>query len=263
MPNQGLLAITFFEAISFSLLLVLYFLVDRGRPARFFGFWIVGWIAHTLWAGLLMFSLSVPGNAGRVIAMECNLSGIVLFLAAVWEYTGRKVRPLILWPLLGLGWIVFGVLEHQPEASSFDVRWVTVLFRCSLLIVSGWLLWRFSQTKAGYGARLLAATMLLAGLHGADAVYWREQPFFLMRVAFQDFFNVSIGIAMAVLVIEATQMRMEDLNEKLRRLTLITAASTQSLNVDQMLGVVLHHLVENLNATHGLVRLGAGDGESA
>ena len=60
MPNQGLLAITFFEAISFSILLVLYFLLDRGRPARFFRFWIAGWVAQTLWAGLLMFSLSLP-----------------------------------------------------------------------------------------------------------------------------------------------------------------------------------------------------------
>src|SRR5258708_812602 len=147
MPNQGLLAITFFEAISFSLLLVLYFLVDRGRPARFFGFWIVGWIAHTLWAGLLMFSLSVPGNAGRVIAMECNLSGIALFLAAVWEYTGRKVRPLILWPLLGLGWVVFGVLEHQPSASSFCVRWAPVLRSFSLLLFSRPLLGSFSAPQ--------------------------------------------------------------------------------------------------------------------
>ena len=105
--------------------------------------------------------------------------------------------------------------------------------------------------------------MFLAGLHGVDAMFWREQPFFLLRVAFQDFFNVSLGIAMAVLVIEATHMRMEDLNEKLRRLTLITAASTQSLNVDQMLGVVLHHLVESLNTSHGLVRLGTGSGDAA
>src|ERR1700680_483420 len=54
---------------------------------------------------------------------------------------------------------------------------------------------------------------------------------------------------------------MEDLNDKLRRLTLITAASAQSFNVDQMLGVVLHHLVESLNASHGLVRLISNDGE--
>jgi len=263
MPNQGLLAITFFETISFSILLILYFLLDRGRPARFFRFWIAAWAAQTFWAALLMYSLSVSGNASRVIALESHISGTALFLAAVWEYTGRKVRHFIFWPALALVWAILAVVELQPAASLAGVRWFTVIFQCSLLIVSGWLLWRFSQSRAGYGARLLAATMLLAGLHSADAIYWREQPFFLLRVAFQDFFNVTIGIAMAVLVIEATHLRMEDLNEKLRRVTLITAASTQSLNVDQMLGIVLHHLVESLNASHGLVRLITGSGDSA
>ena len=263
MPNQGLLAITFFEAVSFSILLVLYFLLDRGRPARYFRYWIAGWVAQTLWACLLLLSLSLPGNTLRLMALECHLSATALFLAAVWEYTGRTVRPFLFWPLLALQWIVFGIVERQPEALSDQTRWFAVVVQCSLLIATGWLLWRFSRSKAGYGARLLAAAMLLAGLHGVDTMFWREQPFFLMRVAFQDFFNVSIGIAMAVLVIEATHLRMEDLNEKLRRLTLITAASTQSLNVDQMLGVVLHHLVESLNTSHGLVRLGAGNGDAA
>ena len=262
-PNQGLLAITFFEAISFSILLVLYFLLDRDRPTRFFRFWIAGWVAQTLWSGLLILSLSVQGNASRMIALEARLSGMALLLAAVWEYTGRRVRPVIFGSMMVLGWVVLAVVERQPVGPSAGVRWFTAIFKSSLLIASGWLLWRFSRSKAGYGGRLLAATMLLAGLHGADMMFWREQPFFLLRVAFQDFFNVAVGIAMAVLVLEATHMRMEDLNEKLRRLTLITAASTQSLNVDQMLGVVLHHLVESLNASHGLVRLITGNGDGA
>ena len=72
MPNQGLLAITFFETISFSILLILYFLLDQGRPARYFRFWIAGWVAQTLWAVLLMFSLSAPGKCGpRDCSVEC------------------------------------------------------------------------------------------------------------------------------------------------------------------------------------------------
>ncbi len=263
MVNQGLLAITFFEAIGFSILLVLYFLLDRDRPARYFRLWMAGWVGQTVWAGLLIFSLIVPGNMLRVIALEAHLSGVALLLAAVWEYTGRRLRPLIFWPLMSLGWVALALVERHPVPVSDGVRWSTAIFQSSLLVASGWILWRFSRHKAGQGGKLLAATMLLAGLHGADMIFWRVEPFFLLRVAFQDFFNVSIGIAMAVLVIEATHMRMEDLNEKLRRLTLITAASTQSLNVDQMLGVVLHHLVESLNASHGLVRLIEGDGDKA
>src|ERR1035437_7609549 len=114
MQNQGFLAITFFEAISFSILLVLYFLLDRDRPTRFFRFWIAGWVAQTLWSGLFILSLSAPGTAIRVIALESHLSGIALLLAAVWEYTGRKVRPLIFWPLMTLGWVVLAVVESQP-----------------------------------------------------------------------------------------------------------------------------------------------------
>src|SRR4029077_5802088 len=137
----------------------------------------------------------------------------------------------------------------------------TGILRCFFLLGAGWLLWGRSRLHSGYGAKLLAGTMLLAGLHGVDVVLWRSQPIFLIRVAFQNFLNVAMGTAMAVLVVEEARMRLEDLNDKLRRLTLITAASTQSLNVDQMLGVVLHHLVENLNATHGLVRLVTGNGD--
>ncbi len=97
-----------------------------------------------------------------------------------------------------------------------------------------------------------------------DVISWWSQPIFLLRIALQDFFNVAMGTAMAILVLEETRMRLEDLNAQIESvLTLITAASTQSLNVDQMLVVVLHHLVESLNATHGLVRLVTGNGEGA
>jgi two-component system NtrC family sensor kinase len=64
-----------------------------------------------------------------------------------------------------------------------------------------------------------------------------------------------MGIAMAVLVLEAGRVRTEDLNEKLRRLALITAEATQSSRVDDALQGVLHHLVESLAASHGLVFL--------
>ena len=263
MPNQGFLAITFFETISFSILLILYFILDRGRPARFFTYWLIGWATQTICAGLLMFSVSVPGTAIRLIAQEAQIAGLAFFLVSICSYTGRKVRPAILWPAMALGAIALAAAETHPTVLNFDPRWIGFILQSSLWIVSGWLLWRFAVSKTGYGARLLAATMFLAGLHGVDAMFWRDQPSFLLRVAFQDFFNVAIGIAMAVLIIEARDLRAEDLDVKLRRLTLITAASTQSLNVDQMLGIVLHHMVESLNASHGLVRLITGTGEAA
>ena len=57
---------------------------------------------------------------------------------------------------------------------------------------------------------------------------------------------------MAVLALEADRARNEDLNERLRRLALITAEATQSFRVEKALDGILRHLVESLNASHGL-----------
>jgi PAS domain S-box-containing protein len=263
MQNQGLLAITFFESISFAILLILYFLLDRDRPARFFRFWIAGWTAFTVFSVVRIMSIVMASNLVRLIALECYLAGLALFLATVWEYTGRKVRPAVLYPLMILQGALVVPLERRSVNLLGGARLPTGILQFALLVGAGWLLWRYSQSKSGYGGRLLAATMLLAGLHIMDLVSWPSQYIFLLRIALQDFFNVAMGTAMAILVLEESRMRLEDLADKLRRVTLITAASTQSLNVDQMLGVVLHHLVESLNATHGLIRLAAGNGEES
>jgi PAS domain S-box-containing protein len=263
MQNQGLLAITFFESVSFFILLILYFLLDRDRPARFFKFWIAGWVALTVFSALRIVSILFASDLIRLIAVESYLAGIALFFAAVWEYTSRTIRPAVFYPLMALQGAVLLLVERRPVSHVGGAHWPTGILQCALLLGAGWLLWRHSRSGSGYGGKLLAGTMLLAGLHGLDVAAWWWQPIFLIRVALHDFFNVTMGTAMAILVLEETRMRMEDLNDKLRRLTLITAASTQSLNVDQMLSIVLHHLVESLNATRGLVRLVAGNGEGA
>ncbi len=71
MQNQGLLAITFFESISFVILLILYFLLDRDRPARFFKFWIAGWTALTIFSALRILSIIYASDVVRLIAVEC------------------------------------------------------------------------------------------------------------------------------------------------------------------------------------------------
>ena len=261
MQNQGLLAVTFFESISFIILLVLYFLLDRDRPARYFRFWIAGWTALAVFSVLRILSILIASDMVRLIAVECYLAGIALFFAAVWEYTGRTLRPVLFYPLMTLQGAALIFVERHPVEHLSVAHVPTGILQCVLLAGAGWLLWTHSRQRPGYGGKLLAVTMLLAGLHVMDVVYWPSQYIVLIRIALQDFFNVALGAAMAILVMEETRMRLEDLNGKLRRLTLITAASTQSLNVDQMLGVVLHHLVESLNATHGLVRLVTSNGD--
>src|ERR1700733_6693462 len=102
MQNQGLLAITFFESISFVILLILYFLLDRDRPARFFRFWIAAWTALTVFSALRILSILLASDIVRLFALECYLAGVVLIFAAVWEYTGRTIRPAVLYPLMAL-----------------------------------------------------------------------------------------------------------------------------------------------------------------
>jgi two-component system NtrC family sensor kinase len=95
-----------------------------------------------------------------------------------------------------------------------------------------------------------------------DRPLW-EPPFYLLRIAFDHLLLVVAGIGMVVLVLEEARARTEELNDKLRRLTLITTASTQLLNVSHALDQVLGHLVQSLGATHGMVRLLEGTGETA
>ena len=80
---------------------------------------------------------------------------------------------------------------------------------------------------------------------------------------FDHLLLVAIGVAMVVLVLESARARSEELNDKMRRLTLLIAASTQTLSVKEVLDQVLGHLVESLGATHGLVRLAEGQGDAA
>jgi two-component system NtrC family sensor kinase len=119
------------------------------------------------------------------------------------------------------------------------------------------------MARRGHGAQLLAGIFLLSGLHGLDRPLWLDSPLFLLRAAFDHFLGVALGIAMVVVVLEGARTRSEELNDKMRRLTLLTAASTQTLSVQEVIEQVLSHLVESLGATHGIVRLKEGEGNSA
>ena len=134
-------------------------------------------------------------------------------------------------------------------------KWPQTLIECSLYLSAGWFFWRSHTRHRGVGWKLLAGALLLRGLHGLDQPQWAVHSAGLFRVSFQGLFGVMMGIAMAVLVLEAGRGRTEDLNEKLRRLSLITAEAAQSLRVDEVLHGVLSHLVESLGGSHGLVFL--------
>src|SRR6266852_9667036 len=109
----------------------------------------------------------------------------------------------------------------------------------------------------------MSVLFLLNGLNGLDRPLWPQSPFVLLRIAFDHLLIVTLGIAMVVLVLERARARTDELNDKLRRLSLLTASSTQTLSVREVLDLVLVNVVGSLGVSHGIVRLLEGEGSSA
>ena len=261
LENQGLYAIAFFEATALVILLVLLTLFEKDHKAPYFRLWNAGWLLLTIssLAQVTLFSWTVPAVRVGVVALQ--IAAYFVFLSSVMRYAaGRGKRHLALWP--GTLALLSGVIyaETRSQVSFGSVRWETSILFCMICFVAGWLLWRAVRRQRGYGARLLAGIFLLSGLHGMDRPFWPQSPLFLFRVAFGHLLAVSLGIAMVVLVLEGARARTEELNDKLRRLTLLTAASTQTLSVKEVLERVLKNLVESVSASHGMVRLLEGQG---
>jgi len=252
--NPGFLAVAFMEGSAAFILLVLYWLLVPAFQARFFRYWLAGWTVYVSFEGLRIYSLWRGGSNDPRFVPELSLLAAALFLAAVLECLGLGKSLRYLWPLGGIAASVFialGSVSHPPHLQQ-DAE---SLFECLLYLSAGWLLWRSQEKHRGVGWKLLAGALLLRGLHGLDRADWAAHSIGLFRVSFEGLFGIMMGIAMAVLVLEAGRVRTEDLNEKLRRLALITAAASQSSKVDDALQGVLRHLVESLAASHGLVLL--------
>src|SRR5207247_4562311 len=105
----------------------------------------------------------------------------------------------------------------------------------------------------GHGAKLLAGIFFLTGLHGMDRPLWGVNPIFPLRVAFDHLLAVSLGIAMVVTILEGARARTDELNDKLRRLTLLTTASAQSMSAKEVLDQVLRTMLDTMESSLGLV----------
>jgi two-component system NtrC family sensor kinase len=252
--NPGFLAVAFMEGSAAFILLVLYWLLVPGFPARFFRYWLAGWTVYVGLEALRIYSLWRGGPYDPRFVPALSLLAAALFLAAVLECRGMGRLLRYFWPLGGIAasiLLALGSVPHMPHLQGQAES----LSECLLYLSAGWLLWRSNEQHRGVGWKLLAGGLLLRGLHGLDRADWAAHSLGLFRVSFEGLFGIMIGISMAVLVLEAGRVRTEDLNEKLRRLALITAEATQSLKVDDALEGVLRHLVESLAASHGLVSL--------
>ena len=264
LANQGLLGIAFFEATAFIILLVLFLLFRRNHHAGYFRFWLAGWCCFTF-SSLCEVALLIrqlPGlNPASVLAQAAAL---LLFLVAVVHCSAgserRRWSPV---PLMGLILVAIYYTERSGPQQVASLHWETAIFETVVCLLAGWMMWRSDLARRSHGAQLLAGIFLLSGLHGLNRPLWRDSPLFLLHVAFDHILGVALGIAMVVVVLEGARSRSEELNDKMRRLTLLTAASMQTLSVQEVIDQVLSHLVESLGATHGIVRLKEGEGSSA
>jgi PAS domain S-box-containing protein len=259
--NTGLLASAFLEGSAAFILLVLYALLAPGFPARFFRYWLAGWTVYVALEGLNLAFILRDGAWNPLVGFPISLGVAALFFTAIVECTGqgKRLRHALPWGIVA-GSMCVG-LEFVPELRTAS-QWGQAWLECTLYLSAGWILWRMQKRHRGVGWNLLAGALLLGGLHGFDRPDWPSQPFFLLRVLVHGLFLITAGIAMAVLVLEAGRSRNEDLNERLRRLSLITAKATQSFRVDDALDGILRHLVETLGASHGFVFLLDGSSNS-
>jgi two-component system NtrC family sensor kinase len=264
LENQGLLGITLFEATAFIIMLVLFLLFRRDHNVGHFQFWLAGWCCLTFssLSEVAFLIRQIPALNLTLLAAQAA----ALLLSLVWVVqcvTGSDRRISSLLPLIGL--ILAGIyyVERRGAQHFASPHWETAILESVICLFAGWLMLRPVMARRGHGAQLLAGIFILSGLHGLDRPLWPENPLFLLRIAFDQLLGVALGISMVVVVLEGARTRTEELNDKMRRLTLLTAASTQTLSVQEVIDQVLRNLVESLGATHGIIRLIEGEGKSA
>ena len=248
------LAVAFMEGAASAIILVLYWLLLPGFRARFFRYWLAGWTAYVGLEGLRIADLLQGRSANSPFSFVLSVVPAILFLAATLECRGKSHKVGYLWVVGGLVLASLATLDAIPSLSR-TATWTETVFVSALYLVSGWTFWRSQADHPGVGWRLVAAALMLSGLDGLDRPNWAHQGLELFRLSFHGLFGIMMGIAMAVLVLEAGRARTEELNEKLRRLSLITAEATHSFRMEQVLDSVLGHLVEILGASHGVVSL--------
>jgi len=264
LETQGLSAVAFFEATAFIILLVLLVLLRRDHPGRYLNVWVAAWALLTVKALLELAQLTVMSTDLRLVRVLLLIAVHLLFLKAVTQYVYGK-RPSLshLWPATGAVILLVLYLETRPATGGRYIGWLASEVLALSALLAGWCLWQIKGKKLGHGARLLGGLFFLEGLHSLDRTVWFLSPFSLQRVAFDHLLAVAIGIAMVVLVLEEARARTGELNDKLKRLSLLIAASTQTLSTREMLDQVLVNVVASLGVSHGLVRLLEGESNSA
>jgi PAS domain S-box-containing protein len=260
---QGQISVALFQVSASVILLVLYLILYKDVKARFLRLWIVGWTLLTCSSIIRIAEQLYNNRVERAVLQTTFVFAVILALAAVMEYLRpfRDLKAVWLWGIFSA--LVSAVASLASPDGFFLWRWTPALLASGTLITAGWMLWQARKRLKGHGISLMATALVLSGLHHIDRPFWSTEQFYSLRMVFGSLLHVALGIGMVIVILEASHSRVEELNDKLRRLALITAASTQTLSVDEVLKVVLENLVESLGVTHGVARLLTGDGDVA
>ena len=262
-PNQGLQGIAFFEATVCLTLLVLFVHLKRDNSGTFYRLWLLGWICLTLssFCELAMFYGQHPWL--QVAVSGAGAAALALFLASIVQVTVAQNR--LYWPMLWLATLMaLTVSYYQSRTSRWgDTRWETAILESCTCLCAGWFLWRASSSRPGHGGKLLAGAFVLLGLNNFDRPQWTHEEVHLLRFAFDHFLNASLGIGMIVMLLETARTRSEEISEKMRQFTMLTASSSQSVSLQELLRKVLKQITGSVNASHGIIRLLQGKGDTA
>ncbi|HXY01885.1 MAG TPA: PAS domain S-box protein [Candidatus Limnocylindrales bacterium] len=263
MLNQGLQGIAFFEATVCLTLLVLFVHLRRDNAAPFYRLWLFGWVGLTLssFSELAMFYTQRPSL--HVVVSGAGVAALALFLASILQFTAGQNR--LYWPMLWLTALLALTSSYYESRSPSwaETRWETAILESTICLTAGWFLWRASKYRPGHGAKLLAGALTLLGLNNIDRRHWTHEEISLLRFAFDHFLNASLGIGMIVLLLESARTRSEEISEKMQQFTMLTASSSQSVGLKELLRKVLKQIVSSVNASHGIIRLLEGKGDTA
>jgi PAS domain S-box-containing protein len=261
-PNQGLQGIAFFEATACLTLLVLFVHLKRDNTAAFYRLWLLGWVCLTISAFCELAMFYQHHAVLRVAVYSTGVAALAFFLASIVQLAVAQSR--LYWPMVWLAALMAltaGYYESRVPGWG-ETRGETAVLETITCLCAGAFLWKLARSRPGHGAQLLAGAFTLLGLNTIDRWQWTHQNIHLIRFAFDHFLNASLGIGMIVMLLESARTRTEELSEKMQQFTMLTASSSQSGPLPDLLQKVLKQITGSVNASHGTIRLLEGKGDA-
>jgi PAS domain S-box-containing protein len=255
--NPALLAVAFVEASAATTLLAIFCFLAGEFPARVFRYWLTAWGLYALLEDVRVYYLWRSGSVLNPLETAISLLAAAFFFAGVVECVERGRHLRYLWSLGLIGSVTVVAMAGLGKMNLAS-EWFGSSLEAVVYIAAGWILWRSQERHTGFGWKLLAATLWLRGLHTLGRPEWPVEALGTYRFTFQGMLSILIGVDMMVLILEAARTRTDNLNDKLRRLAMITGEVTQSFRVQEALDSALRHVAESLGASHGIVFLTEG-----